>query len=211
MRLENSKNLLRHREQVVVEAQQSYPDAQTPSNPCPNLSTTEEIDRYSHQATGRITSGCEEQVKAVEDKGHKAISDWAKETLETYGETLATVRNGSVLGGGITFVAIVSANRGNISYMCYSFGLFMLGLATSISISVPLTLYCRGPNTPIRNPRIWEGIIAIYTMGGGASVVLAFILLGVCVQTMDRNPMIPLSETFPPAGPGTRQDTSLIT
>ena len=91
---------------------------------------------------------------------------------------------------------LFSANRGNISYMCYSFQLFMLGLASSFCLLMPLKWYRRGPDVPISNPHIWEIIIILIGVGGGMSVALAFIFLSLCVQTMDRSPVAQTSATL---------------
>ncbi len=76
----------------------------------------------------------------------------------------------------------------------------MGGFASSIGIHMPLTWYARGPNTPMRYPRICEGILILFGTGGAVSVVVAFILLAACVQTMNRDPGVPAIETFSPLG-----------
>ncbi len=73
-----------------------------------------------------------------------------------------------------------------------------MGFACSVGIHMPLSWYCRGPNTRIKYPQILEGFIALIGYGGAASVALAFVLLGACIQTMNRDPRAPPQETFSP-------------
>ena len=139
--------------------------------------------------------------------------------VKTYGPSLDIEVNAAVLGGSITFLSIMrytvysaacwdanlnpfppSAIRGDISYICYSFLFFMLGFAASIGIKIPLTWFSRGPNTPIRNPHIWEGLILLFGAGGATSVTVAFIFLAACIHTMNRDPGVPAKETFSPLG-----------
>jgi len=120
--------------------------------------------------------------------------------LKTYGPSLDIEINAAVLGGNITFLSIMSAIRGDISYMCYSFLFFMLGFAASIGIKMPLAWFSRGPNTPIRNPLIWEGLILFFGAGGATSVTVAFFFLAACIQTMNRDPGVPAKEAFTPLG-----------
>jgi len=142
----------------------------------------------------------EEQLKDLGDKKVKGLSDWANQWLKTYDPSLGVITKCSVLGGSIAFLSITSAIRGDISYMCYAFLLFMLGFAISIGIKLPLNWYCYGPNMPLKNPRVWEGIIAVLFLGGGASVSLAFVLLAVCIQVMSRDPKMDPTETISPLG-----------
>jgi len=79
--------------------------------------------------------------------------------------------------------------------MCYSFQSFMLGLASSFGLLVPLNWYRCGPDGAILNPRIWE-IIIILIGTGGMSVAVAFIVLPLCIQSMDHSPATQTSATF---------------
>jgi len=205
-KLEELKNFLRTCEDEASEAWESLSKAQRPLSLQQSLSTTEEIDQYRRRATdtwNRITSDCKvvrEQIKTLE--ASYGLASWAHDGLKAYGPSLDIVSNCAVLGGSITFVSIMSATRGNISYMCYSFLFFMLGFAASIGIHMPLTWYSCGPNTPItRSSRqIREGILILCGMGGATSVSVAFMLLAACVQTMNRDPGVPAEETFSPLG-----------
>jgi len=182
----------------------------------------DEIDQYRRRVTDvwrRISDDCEvlrSRVKTLEDEDLKTskdkdvtnlgdkdtigLSDWAKDSLRAYGTTLEITTNASVLGGSITFAAIVSANRGDISYMVYSFLMFMLGFAISITTRAPLTWYSNGRNIRIRNHRFWEGIITLIASGGLGCVSSAFILLAICVQTMDHKPNVLPWQSFSPLG-----------
>ena len=140
--------------------------------------------------------------------------------MGTYSPLLNTIADCSVLSGTITFGAITgyavhstacwagipilrsfvplssSASHGDISLMCYSFLFSLMGFASSIGVHMPLSWYCRGPNTRIPHPQILEGFIALLVFGGAASMAVAFVLLGACIQTMNRNPLAPPRETF---------------
>src|SRR5260370_30832932 len=83
--------------------------------------------------------------------------------------------------------------------MCYSFELFMLAFAVSIGIYLP-PWYCNGPDIRIKNLHILEGIIILVGLVGAGSVIAAYILLGVCIQTMNHDPTVSPLGTFSPLG-----------
>jgi len=191
------KDLLRIWEREEVKARRAL-------QRCPNSFTTDAIDQYRREATDvwrRIAEDCEiarRLLKEVGDNDIKGLSDWAKEWLGTYSPLLNTIADCSVLGGTITFGAITSASHGDISLMCYSFLFSLMAFASSIGVHMPLSWYCRGPNIRIKYPQILECSIALLVFGGAASVAVAFVLLGACIQTMNRNPLAPPRETFSP-------------
>jgi len=113
------------------------------------------------------------------------ISGWVKEMQTTYQTTFELISQTSVLGGSVTFVAAVSANRGDISYMIYSFYFFLLGMAISLGLLVTLSWFYGGIKGHISHPRFWEGIVALAAMGGGACLILAFIFLVLCIREMN--------------------------
>ena len=80
-----------------------------------------------------------------------------------------------------------SANRGDISYMLYSFYFFILGLATSFGSLITFHWFSRGSNDPILHPRFWEGVIALVASTGGICLGLAFIFLVLCIQKMNHH------------------------
>jgi len=85
--------------------------------------------------------------------------------------------------------------------MCYAFLFFLFGFAISIGIKLPLNWFCCGPdNMSLKNPRLWEGIIALFIVGGGACVSVAFGFLVVCIHVMSRDPKADPTDTISPLG-----------
>jgi len=223
-RLAQLNVILKRCEKDEAEALSALLDALRPkTHPC--LGDTIEdsdADRYRRQATddwSRINKAykmVKEEVEALkgvvpedlpepipefkDDNVEIGLADWAKGAMEAYDTTLDIVANAAVLGGGLTFAAIVSATRGNISYMFYSFLLFMLGFGISISIRLPITWYSCGRNIPVKHRRFWEFIISSIGAAGVGCVVVAFILLAICIQEMDHKPDVPAWQTFSALG-----------
>ncbi|KAF8329468.1 uncharacterized protein EI90DRAFT_1401894 [Cantharellus anzutake] len=180
-----------------------------------------EIDEWRRKATStwqRITFDCKnlgEQIGALKAEiseireiartqtseqitGYKGVSDWAKDALDTYMDTITAVSAVSVLGAGLSYTSIVSASRGNISYMFCSFALFMICLVIATSVQVILTWYSHRANYPLRNPRLWEISLVVAVYGAGMSMTVAIIFLLVTVQSLDSDPTHPPVVTFSP-------------
>ncbi|KAF9512842.1 hypothetical protein BS47DRAFT_1362877 [Hydnum rufescens UP504] len=76
-----------------------------------------------------------EEIVATEEcfqrTGYKGIADWANDAWNANQNFINTMVAICMLGVGITYSSIYSATRGDIGYMCWSFSLFMSGLALS--------------------------------------------------------------------------------
>ncbi|KAF8323473.1 uncharacterized protein EI90DRAFT_2379709 [Cantharellus anzutake] len=179
------------------------------------------IDDWRREATStwqRIVADCKvlkEEIRASKDEiseirdiartqtnkqmtGYKGISDWAKDALDAHNESIRALSAVSVLGAGLSYTSIVSATRGNISYMCCSFVLFMICLMFATAVQVVLTWCSHRANYPFPNPHLWEIIVAIGVYGAGASMAVAIIFLLVSVQLLSPNPSAPPVVTFSP-------------
>ncbi|KAF8320228.1 uncharacterized protein EI90DRAFT_3081093 [Cantharellus anzutake] len=123
--------------------------------------------------------------------GYAGVSDWGKEALEARSAFLNAMTVICVLGAGLSYSSTMSALRGNISYMCYSFALFMIGLVVITLVQVVLTWCSQRSNYPFAAPFFWDFVIDILQCGAFATAAAAIILLMVSVQVL----VVPNSST----------------
>ena len=76
----------------------------------------------------------------------------------------------------------------------------MMGLLASIGLQILLTLHHHGWDVPLPYPCVWETIFFLIVCGGGSSIILAFLLLGICIQELNRNPNAQPLETISAKG-----------
>ncbi|KAF8327878.1 uncharacterized protein EI90DRAFT_3066164 [Cantharellus anzutake] len=179
------------------------------------------IDGWRREATStwkRITADCrslKKQIKVLQGEileirdivrsqtngkttGYKGISDWAKDALDDYSENIRILSALSILGAGISYTSIVSALRGNISYMCISFVLFLGCLMVATTLQVVLVWCSRQGNYPFPNPTFWYTIVTIVVVLARLSMAIAMAFLLTSVQVLGRNPDAPPTFTSSP-------------
>jgi hypothetical protein len=78
-----------------------------------------------------------------------------------------------------------SANRGNLGLMCWSFALFIVGLAILITVQSLLVWCSRLENYPFSTPKLWEFFLGVGVYGACAAVVTAIVLLVVTVLMLE--------------------------
>lgn len=71
--------------------------------------------------------------------------------------------------------------------MCWSFSLFIVGLAILITVQTLLVWCSRLDNYPFSTPKLWEFFLGVGVYGACAAVVTAIILLVVTVLSLQFN------------------------
>ncbi|KAF8331945.1 uncharacterized protein EI90DRAFT_3055977 [Cantharellus anzutake] len=121
----------------------------------------------------------------MQNTGYKGIADWAKDAWNAYDNLITAMTAVCGLGAGLSYTSMTSASRGNVSYMCYSFALFTIGLMLTSTVQGLLTWCSRLHDYPFTTPYIWEIIIAVGVYGALGSVVAAMLWLMVSIQVLD--------------------------
>jgi len=132
---------------------------------------------------------------------YRGIADWASDAYESYSNLMNAISGVCFVGAGLTYSAIFSANRGNLGLMCWSFSLFIVGLAILITVQSLLVWCSRLENYPFSTPKLWEFFLAIGVYGACAAVVSAIVLLVVTVLALQWNVGVGGAYTNPNASP----------
>ncbi|KAF8334709.1 uncharacterized protein EI90DRAFT_3049900 [Cantharellus anzutake] len=179
------------------------------------------IDEWRREAAstwGCIVSECKnlrEQIKTLKTEieeireiagtqtnaqitGYRGVADWAKDTLGAHSGIIKAVSVVSVLGAGASYTSILSATRGDISYMICSFEMFMICLIIAAAAQGILTLCSRRVNDSIPNLRFWGFFVVVVVYGAGIFMVAGICFLVATVLYLDSDPGNPPVITFSP-------------
>jgi len=89
------------------------------------------------------------------------------------------------IGAGLAYTSIFSASRGNVGYMCWAFGLFIIGLVLNTAVQALLTWCSRLKEYPFSTPILWEFLIGMGVYGAVGAVIAAVFVLMLSVQQLD--------------------------
>jgi len=152
-----------------------------------NASSVQAVEGYIAKKRAELTN-----FEKGDATGLIGIADWANDAWNANQYLITAVVAVSMVGVNVTYPSMVSATRGNIDRMCWSFSFFMMGLASSTMVQLVLLWATQLRKSTVSTVSVCELLVGIGLYGAIGFVISGTFALVLSVLRLD-----PQKDTHP--------------